>query len=1320
MKNKQRASSKNKRHSSQVKNDNLSTDEVIKKYNKIKQELEKTREELAIVQRKHQELFENTNDAIFTFTLDGTFLSANHNAARMFEFQLENLSDYKATTFIPDDGLGYYLKKIDELKEKKKLPLYEREFITASGKSFIGELNVSLIESTRTNEMYIQSIIRDVSERKKYERLLNLERRAYKTIAYWITNAETKEVFAEKVLSELITIFEFEIGTVRILDEDNQALEAIAYFGIAADKEKHIGPQTIIEPDTISAYVFINRLFILAPDALESKELMEYHDRLKIFNILSIISCPLINTNNEAVGCIHLSATKTKQFSEEDRIFFESIATTFGAGLEYFIQREALTAAYNERAQLDRIINLSPAVVFFWDNDPNWTVLFVSENIEQFGYTVDDFLSGKVRFSEIIHPDDISRVQTEVQLFSVNKNLNEFTQQYRIITNDGQIKWVVDYTTVCRDENDDVEHYHGIILDISEQEEAIQKLNNEREAYKIIAQAALKSRDLNELCQYILPDLLAALDFEVGTIRLYNEEDDTLYPVSQMRVEEIQGTIAEPLKVSTSNYLVAYVARELKGDFSPDIDQSKLPTSYILRLKEVDVKAIITWPLKSTRNKLLGTLQLVSQTKKELTTDDEYFFEYIATNMGLAIERLMTELSLRESENKFRGLAEQSIMGVLLFNDTGEIFFANKEIEKIYEYNQNEIYSFDIATFMQKVHTDYQSASMQEVKETLKEILKEIPPNITQEYEIITKHGKRKWISIYLNEIKLAESTAYSALVTDITERKRMAIALENERIILKTIAEYSSEEFSVAELVQNVLKELLTLYDFDFGTVRIMDYELNLLDIVTSSGIDEELAEIVRPIYLDDETKNIALFARERRKIFTNDLTKEKDFADSAMIKLGKIHGYIAYPIVNAQNLFLGSIHIGSKNFYEFHEEDEIFFQAIADTLAIAIERIHSLEQLRISQKRFKQTVDNMSDGIIIIENNRTVYVNDRVSEIIGYSKEELMNARGFGFIDAEEKEKHIKKLQQIISAKPMSYSSEVWINTKQKKRKCINYHISMEYSDKGIANNFFMVISDITQRKIAEQNLRDFNELLERKVKERTKQLERVNKELESFSYSVSHDLRAPLRSIDGFSKAILEDYSHKLDAKGKNYLNRVRSACQRMGTLIDDILSLSRLSQTDLALAEIDFSLLAKIVIEDFKTQIKDRKIDFLVRPNIIVKGDVILLRTVLENLIGNAIKFTKNKEEAIIEVGSYQNNDGEAIYFVKDNGVGFDMKYAHKLFKAFQRLHSQTEYEGTGIGLATVQRIIHKHKGQVWAESELDKGTKVSFTLNPMEE
>ncbi|KAA0243287.1 MAG: hypothetical protein EDM75_15900, partial [Chlorobiota bacterium] len=255
----------------------------------------------------------------------------------------------------------------------------------------------------------------------------------------------------------------------------------------------------------------------------------------------------------------------------------------------------------------------------------------------------------------------------------------------------------------------------------------------------------------------------------------------------------------------------------------------------------------------------------------------------------------------------------------------------------------------------------------------------------------------------------------------------------------------------------------------------------------------------------------------------------------------------------------------------------------------------------------------------------------------------------------------------------------------------------------------------NDITARKKAEDEVRALNIELEKRVRERTVQYEEANRELESFSYSVSHDLRAPLRGIDGFSLALLEEYQDVVDERGRMYLERVRFNAQKMGQLIDEMLNLSRVSRAPMNQKNVDLSEVAKGIIKELTEHEPEREVDVTITPGMKAVADPTLIGAVLQNLLSNAWKFTAKKKKSEIIFGQQVIN-GVSTFYVKDNGAGFNMEYSDKLFAPFQRLHRTDEFIGTGVGLTTVQRIIKRHSGKIWAEGVVGEGAIFYFTIH----
>ncbi len=362
--------------------------------------------------------------------------------------------------------------------------------------------------------------------------------------------------------------------------------------------------------------------------------------------------------------------------------------------------------------------------------------------------------------------------------------------------------------------------------------------------------------------------------------------------------------------------------------------------------------------------------------------------------------------------------------------------------------------------------------------------------------------------------------------------------------------------------------------------------------------------------------------------------------------------------------------------------------------------------------EKQFRGLFESAPDAVIICNGEGVITLANAQAEVLfGYARDELIGLHVEVLVPARLRAAHVHHRADYARephTRAMGAGMELHARRKSGEEFPVGISLSVLATESGP-----LVVSDIrdvTRDKQAEREIEQLNDDLLR----RTVDLEAANRELEAFSYSVSHDLRAPLRALDGFSQALLEDYHDRLDDEGRDYLRRVRGAAQRMGSLIDDLLKLSRVARTELNRDQVDISAIAATIASELQQTEPHRSAEFAIAEGLVAQADGRLLRVALENLLNNAWKFTRPRQVARIEFGVTHRVE-ETSYFVRDNGVGFDMAYSDKLFSAFQRLHDAREFPGTGIGLATAQRVIHKHGGRIWAESEKDNGAVFRFTL-----
>src|SRR5487761_870187 len=486
---------------------------------------------------------------------------------------------------------------------------------------------------------------------------------------------------------------------------------------------------------------------------------------------------------------------------------------------------------------------------------------------------------------------------------------------------------------------------------------------------------------------------------------------------------------------------------------------------------------------------------------------------------------------------------------------------------------------------------------------------------------------------------------------------------------------------------------------------------------------VDADTGQIddVNPFLMD-----LVGFSRKEylgKKLWEIGAFKDSEASKSAFLEL-QSKGYIRYENIPLHTCSGGSVDVEFvSNVYVVDHKRVIQCnirditerrQAEAEVIKLNAELEQRVQALQVSETRYRRLFETAQDGILIVDadTGQMDDVNPFLMDLVGFSRKEYLG----------------KKLWEIGAFKDSEASKSAFLELQSKgyiRYENIPLHTCSGGSvDVEFVSNVYVVdhkrviqcnIRDITERRQAEAEVIKLNAELEQRVQVRTAQVEALNKELGTFNYSVSHDLRAPLRRIAGFVKALEEDCAGKLDSEGRRLIQNILASTQHMTSLIEALLKLASVSSGKLQLKPTNLSSMSRVIAAELQQADPSRHVEFVIAEDITAAGDASLLRVVMENLLANAWKFTSHRDSARIEFGVAPQTDKPEAYFVRDNGAGFDMKYAAKLFGAFQRLHAENEFSGTGIGLASVQRIIHRHGGRIWAKSAVGQGTTFYFVL-----
>lgn len=630
---------------------------------------------------------------------------------------------------------------------------------------------------------------------------------------------------------------------------------------------------------------------------------------------------------------------------------------------------------------------------------------------------------------------------------------------------------------------------------------------------------------------------------------------------------------------------------------------------------------------------------------------------------------IMRDISERQrAEERFRQVIERAPNGMVMVDQRGKIVLVNAQIEKTFGYSRTKLVGQPIEMLvpehLRPNHSTYRDGFIADPMAR--------PMGSGRDLYGLRKDGSEFPVEIGLNPIETEQGLMILGTIVDITERKQAEEKLRK-----------SQEQ--LASMIDSAMDAIITVDDEQ----RIVLFNATAERMFLFPA-EEAIGQLLDRFIPDR--------FRSAHKQYIHDFGLTH-VTKRSMGVLGALFGLRAdgeeFPIEAS----ISQIETDGRKFYTVILRDITERKRAEEALK---------EQTRIL---------DLAPVLIRDLNGRILFWNTGAEQMYGWKAEEVLEKTTQAVLQT----KFPRPIEEI-KARLLAYGhweGELVHTRRDGKHIVVASHWVLHKDQFDRPKVVLEVNNDITERRRAEEEIRRLNEELEQRVAERTAQLHALNRELEAFSYSVSHDLRAPLRHINGFSQALLEDYADSLDETGKMYLQEVRNASREMAQLIDDVLQLARVTRSEIRRESVDLSEMAHTIVAALQRAEAGRRVSMRIEEGLLANGDKRLLQIVLTNLLGNAWKFTSRRENVEINFAKKQ-TDSETIYFVRDNGAGFDMAYIDKLFGAFQRLHSAAEFEGTGIGLATVQRIINRHGGRVWAEGALNQGATFYFTLPDFKE